>query len=124
GQTVALLGSSGVGKSTLVNSLSGAPVQATREARDADAKGRHTTTRRSVHVLPDGGWLVDNPGMRELSLAEADVAASALFDDIEALAAACRFRDCRHQAEPGCAVCAAVASGDLDPRRLESYRKL
>jgi ribosome biogenesis GTPase len=124
GQTVALLGSSGVGKSTLVNSLSGAQVQLTREARDDDAKGRHTTTQRSLHVLPDGGLLVDNPGMRELSLADVNLTAGALFDDVDALAQQCRFRDCRHEAEPGCAVREALQGGKLDPRRLESYRKL
>lgn len=124
GQTVALLGSSGVGKSTLVNSLSGAQVQLTREARADDAKGRHTTTDRSLHLLPDGGLLVDNPGMRELSLADVDVAGAGLFDDVDALAAQCRFRDCRHEAEPGCAVRAAIEAGRLDARRLDSYRKL
>lgn len=122
GQTVALLGSSGVGKSTLVNSLSGAAVQLTREAREDDAKGRHTTTSRSLHLLPDGGLLVDNPGMRELALGDVD--AAGLFEDVTALAALCRFRDCRHEAEPGCAVQEAIAAGDLDPRRLDSYRKL
>jgi ribosome biogenesis GTPase / thiamine phosphate phosphatase len=124
GQTVALLGSSGVGKSTLVNSLSGAAVQLTQAAREDDAKGRHTTTRRSLHLLPDGGLLVDNPGMRELTLADVDVTAAALFEDVDALARNCRFRDCRHEAEPGCAVRAAIDSGTLDPRRLDSYRKL
>jgi ribosome biogenesis GTPase len=124
GQTVTLLGSSGVGKSTLVNSLSGDQVQLTREAREDDAKGRHTTTQRSLHVLPDGGLLVDNPGMRELSLGDVDLAAAALFEDIDALAERCRFRDCRHEAEPGCAVRESLESGALDPRRLESYRKL
>lgn len=124
GQTITLLGSSGVGKSTLVNSLSGAQVQLTQAAREDDAKGRHTTTQRTLHVLPDGGLLVDNPGMRELSLADVDVSAVQVFDDVDALAAVCRFRDCRHEAEPGCAVSAAIASGELDPRRLESYRKL
>lgn len=124
GQTVALMGSSGVGKSTLVNTLSGAEVQLTQAARADDAKGRHTTTGRSLHLLPDGGLLVDNPGMRELSLADVDVSGAALFDDVVALAARCRFRDCSHEAEPGCAVQAAIAAGDLDPRRLDSYRKL
>jgi ribosome biogenesis GTPase / thiamine phosphate phosphatase len=124
GQTVALLGSSGVGKSTLVNTLSGAAVQLTRAARDDDAKGRHTTTQRSLHVLPDGALLVDNPGLRELTLADVDVRAAAVFDDIDALARRCRFRNCRHEAEPGCAVRAAIGAGRLDPRRLESYVKL
>lgn len=124
GRTVALLGSSGVGKSTLVNSLAGNEMQRTREIREDDGKGRHTTTGRSLHLLPDGGLLVDNPGMRELSLADVDLSAGTLFEDIDALAQQCRFRDCRHEAEPGCAVRAAAESGDLDPRRLESYRKL
>lgn len=124
GQTVALLGSSGVGKSTLVNSLSGRQVQLTQEAREDDAKGRHTTTNRSLHLLPDGGLLVDNPGMRELTLADVDLSAGALFDDVDSLARRCRFRDCRHEAEPGCAVRSAIEDGQLDPRRLESYRKL
>jgi ribosome biogenesis GTPase / thiamine phosphate phosphatase len=124
GRTVALLGSSGVGKSTLVNTLSGAEVQLTRAAHEADARGRHTTTQRSLHVLPRGGLVVDNPGLRELTLADVDVAATAVFDDVDALAARCRFRDCRHEAEPGCAVRAAIEAGSLDPRRLSSYRKL
>jgi ribosome biogenesis GTPase / thiamine phosphate phosphatase len=125
GRTVALLGSSGVGKSTLVNSLCGSALQATGAAREDDAKGRHTTTQRSLHRLPDGGLLVDNPGMRELALTEVDAdAAAALFDDVEVLADRCRFRDCEHQSEPGCAVREALARGDLDPRRLDSYRKL
>lgn len=124
GQTVALLGSSGVGKSTLVNSLFGEAVQLTRAIREDDAKGRHTTTQRSIHVLPDGALLVDNPGMRELALADVDLAVGELFEDVEALARRCRFRDCRHEAEPGCAVREALESGELDPRRLESYRKL
>jgi ribosome biogenesis GTPase len=124
GQTVALLGSSGVGKSTLVNALSGAAVQLTRDIREDDAKGRHTTTHRSLHVLPDGGLLVDNPGMRELALTEAEEGVQSLFADIDALAEGCRFRNCRHRSEPGCAVLAAVEAGVLEPRRLESYRKL
>lgn len=124
GHTVALLGSSGVGKSTLVNTLSGQQIQLTAEAREEDAKGRHTTTGRSLHLLPDGGLLVDNPGMRELSLGDVEAGAARLFEDIVDLAERCRFRDCRHEAEPGCAVRAAVEAGTLDPRRLESYRKL
>lgn len=124
GQTVALLGSSGVGKSTLVNSLSGATVQLTQDIRHDDAKGRHTTTHRSLHRLPDGGLLVDNPGMRELALTEAEEGVQSLFADIDALASGCRFRDCRHHSEPGCAVLAAVESGALEARRLDSYRKL
>jgi len=124
GQTVALLGSSGVGKSTLVNSLMGADVQDTGAIRTADSKGRHTTTRRSLHLLRDGGLLLDSPGIRELTLADVEHGVAALFRDIEALAAECRFRDCRHEAEPGCAVQAALTAGTLDTRRLDSYRKL
>lgn len=125
GRTVALLGSSGVGKSTLINSLCGVEAQATGAARADDDKGRHTTTGRSLHLLPDGGLLVDNPGMRELALTEVDPgAAAALFDDVEALAARCRFRDCEHESEPGCAVRDALAAGELDPRRVDSYRKM
>ncbi len=124
GHTVALLGSSGVGKSTLVNTLSGRAIQLTREAREDDAKGRHTTTGRSLHVLQGGGLLVDNPGLRELSLADSGGGAGSLFDDVADLAAQCRFRDCRHEQEPACAVREAIARGELDPRRLASYRKL
>ena len=124
GQTVTLLGSSGVGKSTLINSLSGRTVQATGEIREDDAKGRHTTTHRSLHLLPGGGLLLDSPGMRELGITDADVGLSSAFEDVEALAALCRFNDCGHQSEPGCAVREAIAAGRLDERRLESYRKL
>jgi ribosome biogenesis GTPase len=124
GQTVTLLGSSGVGKSTLINSLAGGEVQATGEIRDADAKGRHTTTHRSLHLLPGGGLLLDSPGMRELGIADAGSGLASAFEDVEALASRCRFNDCRHQTEPGCAVQAAIAAGQLDERRLESYRKL
>ena len=124
GQTVALLGSSGVGKSTLVNTLSGAQVQLTQEIREDDGKGRHTTTHRSLHLLPQGGLVVDNPGMRELSLTGADDGVQVLFTDIDDLGNRCRFRNCQHLREPGCAVQAAIAAGELDPRRLDSYRKL
>lgn len=124
GCTVALLGSSGVGKSTLINSLFGAEVQRTGDIREDDAKGRHTTTDRSLHPLPDGGLLLDNPGMRELALADVEQGVAILFEDIDQLAGGCRFRDCRHESEPGCAVRAALADGTLDARRLESYLKL
>ncbi len=124
GQTVALLGSSGVGKSTLVNTLAGDQVQATKESREDDSKGRHTTTGRSLHRLPGGGWLLDTPGMRELQLTDSDGGLDDVFADIVALAASCRFTDCGHQSEPGCAVLAAIERGDLAPNRLKRYRKL
>ena len=124
GRTAALLGSSGVGKSTLINRLVGADVQRTQEVREADSRGRHTTTHRELVVLPGGGLIVDTPGMRELQLWDASEAVRETFDDIEAFAAGCHFSDCRHRDEPRCAVKAAVAEGKLAPDRLESYRKL
>ncbi len=123
GHTVALLGSSGVGKSTLANALSGADL-ATGGIREDDAKGRHTTTNRQMIALPAGGWLIDTPGIRELRLADAQDGVNAVFDDIAELAAACRFSDCNHQAEPGCAVTAAIKAGTLDPDRLRRWGKL
>jgi ribosome biogenesis GTPase len=123
GQTVALLGSSGVGKSTLVNTLAGAG-PSTREIRATDQRGRHSTTSRSMHRLHDGGWLIDTPGMRELKLVDADEALDEVFDEIAALAATCRFTDCLHVAEPGCAVQAAIENRSLDPERLQRYLKL
>lgn len=124
GQTIALVGSSGVGKSTLVNSLAGAPREETGAVRESDQRGRHTTTRRSMHWLADGGLLLDSPGMRELKLADAAVGLGEVFDDIAALARGCRFADCAHEREPGCAVLDAFAAGLLDERRLGNYRKL
>jgi ribosome biogenesis GTPase len=124
GQTVALLGSSGVGKSTLVNSLSAAQVQLTREIREDDVKGRHTTTHRSLHVLPDGGLVLDSPGMRELAIAEVAGGVQQMFDDVAALAAQCRFSDCNHDTEPGCLVRQAIDAGELAEGRLVSYLKL
>jgi len=124
GRTVALLGSSGVGKSTLVNALAGAAVQAIGAARESDGRGRHTTTHRELVPLPGGAWLIDTPGMRELALWGGDEGVSATFGDIAALTARCRFGDCAHDTEPGCAVQAALASGELSAERYASWRKL
>jgi ribosome biogenesis GTPase / thiamine phosphate phosphatase len=124
GQTVAFVGSSGVGKSTLVNTLLASDVQATSGIREHDAKGRHTTTSRQMFALPSGAWVIDTPGMRELKLGAMEDAVSAVFDDIETLARDCRFRDCKHRDDAGCALQAAVAAGKLDQRRLDSYMKL
>lgn len=124
GRTVLFLGSSGVGKSTLVNTLTGSAVQTTSGIREEDSKGRHTTTGRSLHPLPAGGLLLDTPGMRELQLADVEEGLERTFADITALAEQCRFSDCAHETEPGCAVIAAMEAGELDIRRLQNYRKL
>lgn len=124
GETVALLGSSGVGKSTIVNTLLGSEVQPTQAIREDDAKGRHTTTRRSIHFLAAGGLLLDTPGMRELQIADCEHGIEETFPEIVELATHCRFSDCKHVAEPGCAVLEAIENGTLDERRLISYRKL
>lgn len=124
GTTAVMLGMSGVGKSTLVNALAGEARQAVGEVRATDGRGRHTTTHRELVLLPGGALLLDTPGMRELGLWDPGEANAQTFEDIEALARECRFRDCSHLAEPGCAVQAALRSGVLAPERLESYRKL
>ncbi len=123
GLTLGLVGSSGVGKSTLATSLTGQE-QDTGPIREADARGRHTTSARFLIRTGAGGWLIDTPGMRELRLAEATEGIAATFDDLEALAAECRFSDCAHGAEPGCAVREALAAGRIDPDRLANWRKL
>jgi ribosome biogenesis GTPase len=124
GATGALLGSSGVGKSTIINRLAGRERQRTREVRDSDSKGRHTTSNRELVALPGGGLIIDTPGMRELQLWDVDSAVRQTFDDVEAFASGCRFTDCRHREEPGCAVKAAVHDGRLAAERLGSYLKL
>ena len=123
GRTAVLLGSSGVGKSTLVNALAGREVMAVREIRGDDT-GRHTTTHRELILMPDGALILDTPGMRELGLWDAGDGVSATFAEIETLAAQCRFHDCRHRSEPGCAVRAALADGSLAAERWEAYGKL
>lgn len=122
GRTVAFIGSSGVGKSTLVNTLAGRDLLSTAAIREEDGRGRHTTTRRQLLPLADG-LVIDTPGMRELGLLDGEGLASA-FDDVDQAARRCRFSDCGHGSEPGCAVRAALASGDLDPDRFAAFRKL
>lgn len=122
--TSVLLGQSGAGKSTLANTLIGEDVMDVRAARDVDGKGRHTTTTRNLLALPGGGVLIDTPGLRGVGLYDAESGVGQVFSEIEELAERCRFHDCAHTAEPGCAVLAAVDAGELAVRRLESYRKL
>ncbi len=124
GQTLVLLGSSGVGKSTITNRLLGETVQEVWPVRESDSRGRHTTTTRELFVLPGGALLMDTPGLREMQLWDAGDGVAQVFADIDSLAAQCRFGDCRHEAEPGCAVLAALEAGTLDAARLENRRKL
>ena len=123
-RTIVLVGSSGVGKSTLTNELLGRAAQATQEVRAHDSRGRHTTTHRQLFTRPQGGAIIDTPGIRGLELWNAAKGVESHFEDIEALAAQCRFRDCRHESEPGCAVRAVVERGDLDAARAMSFVKL
>ncbi|MFJ5995285.1 ribosome small subunit-dependent GTPase A [Streptomyces sp. NPDC092370] len=124
GGTSVLLGQSGAGKSTLANALLGEDVMAVQATRDVDGKGRHTTTTRNLLALPGGGVLIDTPGLRGVGLWDAGAGVGQVFSEIEELAERCRFHDCAHEAEPGCAVLAAIETGELPERRLQSYRKL
>ena len=124
GKTVVFLGSSGVGKSSLVNALAGEAVMAVSAIREDDSKGRHTTTHRQMLRLPGGALVIDTPGMRELGMWETDTGLVEAFSDVEVYLGRCRFSDCSHTSEPGCAVRAAIEAGELDPGRWERYRKL
>ncbi len=124
GSTISLIGSSGVGKSTLINALVGDQLLAVGEIRQADSRGRHTTARREMVILPQGGILIDNPGLRDIKIIGSEESLDQTFQDIHELEQNCRFRDCKHDTEPGCAVKDAIEEGTLDEERLESYRTL
>ena len=124
GSTAVFLGSSGVGKSTLTNHLAGSEIMDVNGIREDDSRGRHTTTFRQLVVLPEGGIVIDTPGMRELQLWDADDGLQGAFEDIDSIAAGCRFKDCRHESEPGCAVKESIRTGLLPADRLDSYKKL
>ena len=124
GKTIVFLGSSGVGKSSLVNTLAGKNIMDVNGIREDDSKGRHTTTHRELIMLKNGTIIIDTPGMRELGMWDVSVGLNNAFSEIEALSEKCRFRNCRHETEPGCAVRAAIESGDLEETRFESYKKL
>ena len=124
GRTVAFLGSSGVGKSTLTNALAGKDTIQTQAVRESDARGRHTTTGRQMHTMPDGCLVLDTPGVRELQLTDAAAGIRDVFADLQELTTQCRFNDCKHTVEPGCAILAALKAGDIDAARLGRWRKL
>lgn len=124
GNTVAVVGSSGVGKSSLINTLLGRTAQTSAPARNTDDKGRHTTTSKALHILNSGGLLIDTPGMRELQLLDCDLGVQEVFADVESLIKRCRFSDCEHRSEPGCAVLSALEKGQVDARRVDNYFKL
>jgi len=124
GNTAALIGSSGVGKSTMVNVLLGSDALRTQPVREGDSRGRHTTTHRELFLLPQGWLLIDMPGLREVQLWASEESVETVFDDLRTIAAGCRFRDCAHQGEPGCAVAAAIAAGRIGADRVEHFRRL